>query len=67
MVVADGFIEMPGGSVPEVIAQEYGGQPLLALMTAEYAVLTLPFGRLVVVIVMVAKHCDANKARRRGE
>ena len=41
-------------------------QPLLALITAEYVLLTVPFGRLVVVIVMfLAKHCDANKASMR--
>ena len=65
MVLVDSFVEMPGGRVPEVIDQEYGVQPLLALMTAEYALLTVPFGRLVVVIVMLAKHCDVNRASRR--
>ena len=65
MVAADSFLEMPGGRLPEVIAQEYGVHPSLALMTAEYALLTVPFGRLVVVIVMLAKHCDANRASRR--
>ena len=65
MVVADSFFEMPGGSVPEVIAHEYGVQPLLALITAEYVLFTVPFGRLVVVIVMFAEHCDANKASMR--
>jgi hypothetical protein len=59
VVVADSFFKMPGGSVPEVIAHEYGVQPLLALITAEYVLFTVPFGRLVVVIVMFAKHCDA--------
>ena len=62
VVVADSFFEMPGGRVPEVIAQEYGVQPLLALMTAEYGLLNVPFGRLLVVIVTLAKHCEANRA-----
>lgn len=61
----DSSLEMPGGNVPELIAQEYGAQPLLALITAEYGLPIIPFGRLVVVIVMLAKHCDANKQRMR--
>jgi hypothetical protein len=65
VVAADTFCEMPGGRVPEVIAQEYGLQPLLALMTAEYALFTVPFGSLRVLIVMLAKHCEQNKATRR--
>ena len=49
-VVLEGFIVTPAGSWPDVRAQEYGVHPPLASITAEYAVLTVPLGRLVVVI-----------------
>jgi hypothetical protein len=65
-VVVDGFMVIPGGSDPETMAQELGVQPFLVWITAEYAVLTVPLGRLVVVvIVMFAKHGEANRTSNR--
>lgn len=44
-------IDRPAGSVPDVMVQVYGDVPPLTPTVAEYAVPTVPFGRLPVVMV----------------
>ena len=67
VVVLDTFLVMPAGSDPEVIVQEMGGHPPLAWMAAEYALFTVPTGKLVVVIAILATHGEASSnTRSRG-
>ena len=58
-VVLDAFAATPAGSAPETMLHLYGVQPPLAWMTAEYATLSVPLGRLVVLIVIDARHGNA--------
>jgi hypothetical protein len=41
----------PGGGVPELTDQRYGGKPPAAVIVIEYCEFTTPFGNVVVLIV----------------
>ena len=66
VVELDGFAVIPAGRLPETMDHAYGVQPPLALMTPEYSVPTVPFGRVVVVMTTSEpKHCVVNKNSNR--
>ena len=46
---------IPAGNAPEITVQVAGAQPLVVATTAEYGVLTVPLGNVVVVIVIFAR------------
>ena len=48
-------IVIPAGNAPDVTVQVAGAQLLLVATTAEYGVLTVPLGNVVVVIVILAR------------
>jgi hypothetical protein len=50
VVLLDALAVIPAGSVPETTLHLYGVQPPVALTVAEYDLLKVPLGRLVVVM-----------------
>jgi hypothetical protein len=66
VVVLDAFAVIPAGNVPETTLHLYGVQPPVALTVAEYDLLKVPLGRLVVVMPTDAKHRQASVRTRQS-
>jgi hypothetical protein len=66
VVVLDAFAVIPAGNVPETTLHLYGVQPPVAYTAAEYDLLKVPLGRLVVVMPTDAKHRQASVRTRQS-
>ena len=66
LLLPEGVAVMPGGKAPDEIVHLNGVQPPLACTVAEYAVPTVPFGRVVLVMRTDAKHGIERSKRRAG-
>jgi hypothetical protein len=59
-----GVIVIPAGNDPDMTVQVAGAQPLEVATVAEYAVLTVPLGNVVVVIVIFAHKDEAQRSSK---
>ena len=66
LLLPEGVAVMPAGKAPDEIAHLYGVQPPLACTVAEYAVPTVPLGKVVLLMLTDAKQGTERSRRRAG-